>query len=377
MSTTSKKNSQHVYDYAIIGSGLSGLCIASALSKVTSNIILLDSADTFGGFNRSVTTTIGPVNNGLRFLPASELSRKAITFLETLLGASLSVVETEIPPVTFEAGGIRPFVGFGDQPPAFYEELSYFTSPAVSEFSVEPHQWTQLLFNQFSGDFSPRSYVTKFHGENGQIQQLTINGQKKINVQNVIYCGSVKDLTLLLPEDGLSPKARGKLSKNHYWTAICLDLLHPTKITDSSAIHVLNGTTQDDLGPCVGRFFSNYSQWMTFVDNEEAEDAELIGAALKKIKRQIKRAYPDALENLLHERILVVPNYAGSGDLKLNGNQTLPNYGNFWIGSQEASPQKNILGALLQAELITSALGCHPKGLQIETSQDFAQDLEP
>jgi glycine/D-amino acid oxidase-like deaminating enzyme len=42
-----KKSSSHVYDYAIIGSGLSGLAIAAALSKETSNIILLESRDSF------------------------------------------------------------------------------------------------------------------------------------------------------------------------------------------------------------------------------------------------------------------------------------------------------------------------------------------
>ena len=151
-------------------------------------------------------------------------------------------------------------------------------------------------------------------------------------------------------------------------------------MSDLQNIHVLNGTTQDEFGPCVGAFQApaevngenlQYSQWLTFVEDEEAEDTEIIGFALKKIKRQIKRAYPDALENLKFERILVVPSYAGHGDLKLSANQSLAGVENFWVGSSQVHVQKNLLGALLQAELITSSLGCHPLGSQIQTSESL------
>jgi hypothetical protein len=379
MSTPPKRNSQHVYDYAIIGSGLSGLCVATALNKISSNTILLDGGDTFGGFNRSIPTPLGAMNNGLRFFPETELSHKAVAFLEMLLMNSLSAEPVENQPLTYESGTMKPFVGFGSHPPAFYEELSYFTNPRSLSLKLEPHEWTQILFNNYSGDFSPRSYVTKFHGEGGRIQQLTVNGQKKINVQNVIYCGPIKALAQLLPEDALSHKARGKVSKNQYWTAVCLDLMHSRNVTENTSMHVLNGTTQDDLGPCVGRFYPGttlpvgdaeetlqYSQWMTFVDAEESEDTEVIGAALKKVKRQIKRAFPEALEKLKYERILVVPEYAGNGDLRLNANQSLPNYENFWVGSPTISSQKSVIGALLQAELVSAALGCHPLGVQVD-----------
>jgi hypothetical protein len=172
----------------------------------------------------------------------------------------------------------------------------------------------------------------------------------------------------------------GKLSKNQYWTAVGVDFLHSAKVSEINNIHVLNGTTSDEIGPCVGRFhsaeqvndtFKQYSQWLTCVEDEEAEDTEIIGFALKKIKRQIKRAYPDALENLKFERILVVPSYAGHGDLKLSANQSLAGVENFWVGSSQVHVQKNLLGALLQAELITSSLGCHPLGSQIQTSESL------
>ena len=385
MQTVSRK-SNHVYDYAIIGSGLAGLSIANALSRTTSNVVLIESADTFGGLNRSIQTPFGAVNNGLRYLPDTELSQKAIAFLEMLLMTSLTPESVEAPPMSYEAGGLRPFVGFGSNPPPFYDEISYFNHPRVLKTKLEPHEWTQVLYSHFTGEFMPRSYVTKFHQEGDRITHLTVNGQKTIHALNFIYCGPVKSLRLLLPEGALNAKAMQKFSKNQFWTAVGVDLLHNHKVTDLRNVHILNGTTQDEIGPCVGYFHQEaeitsenlqYSQWLTFLEDEEAEDTELVGAALKKIKRQIKRAYPDALENLKFERILVVPSYSGNGDLKLSGNQTIPGLENLWVGSAQMNPQKNLLGALLQAELITSAMGCHPlQQVSLSDQQALAPDAE-
>ncbi len=379
-----KKSATTVYDYAVIGSGLSGLCIANALSKVSNNVILIEAADTFGGQNRSIQSKVGPLNNGLRFLPDTELSQKAVAFLETLLATHLAPESLENPVVSFEAGGLKPFVGFGEKPPAFYDELSYFLNNRQLKLTLEPHEWTPILFNNYSGQFLPRSYVTKFQIENKKVTGVMVNGQKTIQATNFIFCGAVGDLKTLLPDDILSSRMLQKLSKNTYWTAVCLDLFHNHEVTVLPNLHVLNGTTEDELGPCLGSFLPaneingqkiQCSQWISFVDNEESEDSEKAGAALKKIKRQIKRAYPNALENLIFERILIVPNHSGNGDLKLSANGTLPNTENLWIASPAMHQQKNILGALLQAEFILSSLGCHPLGTQVEVkSPDLPQE---
>jgi hypothetical protein len=388
------KTSQ-AYDYVVIGGGLAGLCIANALSRSTSNVLLIESGDFPGGLNRAINSPAGTVNNGLRFLPDSELSHKAMAFLEMLLLQTVSPVGVENPPVTFEDGSLKQFVGFGDLTPKFYDEIAYFAHPRSLLTTLAPHEWTQLLFQHYKGEFMPRSYVTRLNvaevdGEK-RVESLTVNGQKTILAQNFIYTGAVKNLKTLLPEGILSPRALQKMSKGEYWTAVCLDLFHDHQVTDSTAMHILNGTTQDDLGPCAGKFLSSaekdgattqYSQWMTFIGDEEAEDSEVIGAALKKIKRQIKRAYPTALDNLKFERILVVPSYSGNGELKVSANQTLAGVENLWIGSAQMNTQKNILGSLLQAELVLSSLGHHPMGAQLdqqienETSETLSPDAE-
>lgn len=370
----------HIYDYAIIGSGLTGLSIAAALSRETKSIALIEAADVPCGVNKKVNFPTGPMNNGLRFVPDSVLAEKAMRFLSNLIHVNVAADATEEAPITYEGGQFKPFLGFGDTPPAFYEEFSYFTSNKRLEMAIEPYEWTQMLFEQFKGDFMPRSYVTKFHQEGERITHITINGSKTLHAQNFIFAGTVKDLGLLLPEDAISSRARAKLSKNTYWTALCLDICHSKAVTESTATHVLNGTTQDEIGPCVGKFHApvqmenetlQASQWMTFIEQEVTEDSEVVGMALKKIKRQIKRAYPEALDNLKLERIFVAPIIAGNGDLKLSANMTIPNLENLWIASATVNEQKNLVGALLQAEMVVASLG-----FKVEASTEAAASEE-
>ncbi len=374
---------QQIYDYAVIGSGLTGLSIATALSRETKSIALIEAADVCGGTNRKVQLPTGTLNNGLRFLPDSVLSEKALRFLEGLIEQPVIADVKEEAPVTYEAGGLKTFLGFGDNPPDFYEELNYFMSSKRIELSVEPYEWTQKLFEKFKGDFLPRSYVTKFNVQDKRITHVTINGAKTIQAQNFIFTGTVRDLQVLLPDEVLSARAKSKLSKNSYWTALCLDLCHSQKVTDNSAMHILNGTTQDEIGPCAGRFLAavevdgkarQASQWVTFIDFEATEDNEVVGLALKKIKRQIKRAYPEALDELLSERIFVSPIIGGTGDLKHTAHFTLSEAENLWVASATLNGQRNLVGSLLQAEIILNSLGFVTN--PIEPHSHFADQTE-
>lgn len=357
----------HIYDYAIIGSGLTGLALAAALSRETQNIALIEANDLPFGSNKKVSFPHETINNGLRFMPDSLLAEKAMAFIENLTGKSAILDITDEAPITFEGGQFKSFLGFGDNPPAFYDELQYFLSSKRIDLATQPYEWTQNLFEQFKGDFMPRSYVTKVHNEGETATHVTINGSKTLHAHNFIFTGTVKDLAILLPEDAVSIRSRAKLSKNNYWNALCLDICHTQTVTDSTATHVLNGTTQDEIGPCVGRFMVpvtledgtqlQTSQWLTFVEHELTEDSEVVGATLKKIKRQIKRAYPTALDDIKLERIFVTPIISGDGEIKLNANHSMQHLKNFWVASPTVNEQKNLVGCLLQVESVLAALG--------------------
>lgn len=356
------------FDYAVIGSGLTGLIIATALSRETENIVLVEGQDTLGGHHREIKFPLGPSENGIRFIPGSESAFKGLEFLETLLDFKIIDSVQEIAPITYENSQLKTFLSFGDLTPAFFDDIVYFTANQRVSLNSKPHEWVQNLIKNFKGQILTRSFATRFQVENKQVVGLTINGSKTIKAKNYIFCGAVKQLPILLPNESLTPRARQKISKNTYWTALCLDLCHSHVVNETSAIHVLNGTTADDIGPCAGVFLNpqsindslvQFSQWITFVEDDISADSEVVAQSLKKVKKQIKRAYPNAFDNLQNERILVAPQMSGSGDLKLKGNMTLPEVDNLWIGSPTLNPQKNLVGSLLQSQLVLAALGFH------------------
>jgi hypothetical protein len=370
----------HVYDYVIIGGGLTGLTIAKKISEETENILVLEAQDYIGGSNHVARLQQHEINNGLRFFPGSEQSVRAISFLEYLLKQKINLSIVENNPETYESSGFKRFVGFGDKTIEFYDQLNYFLSDSEMQLGSQPYQWIQSLKEALHQKIMTKSIVTRFgfeslDSESPKLTHILVNGTKTIHAQHFIFTGSVKDLRLLLPDDVLNPRAKAKLKKSQAWQGVCVDLFHSHKI-DKPNLFFLNGTTDDDIGPCVGRFLTEnitlnqtpssvdvegqvsgqVSQWLSFVDSESAEDTENIGLVLKKIKRQIKRAFPEIAESIKAERIFISPPLSGA-DVKINANGSFPKVPNLWIGSAQLSIKPNLLGALLQAQTILAALG--------------------
>lgn len=368
--------SQRHYDYVIVGSGLPGLILASALSRFTDNIALLEAQDNFGGCHKKITNVLGSYENGLRFFPNTDSSRSALEFVENVMELKVHGEPTESPAVFFEGGQFKPFLGFGDVQVEFYEELSYFLSASELPVKYPIYEWPKRMMEKFKGDFLPRSIVTRFQNEGSVVKSVLVNGTKTIQGDQFIFCGSFKDLSVLLPTELLSARAKNKMNKTNYWTSICLDIVHSEPFENAATYHVLNGTTQDELGPCFGRISSpvdgkQFSQWLTFVDDELSDDSEVTAYALKKMKRQIKRAYPTALENPVSERIFVYSNYAGDGVLKVNENQTIAGLDNLWIASPTINANKNMVGAIKQAEFVFSSLGFSLEKQTFETPSEI------
>lgn len=355
-----------VFDYVVIGSGLSGLSVATKLSQETSKVLLLDSADLMGGWLKKPH---------LAAIPYSNSSESALLFLEDITGIKIIGDVAEMQPLTFDDGQLKNFLGFGEKTPEFYDEISYYCSSKFFELKAEPAQWIQRLEQNFNGTFLPRSIVTKFVVENGQVQHLLINGTKKVLGHNYIFCGEVKSLNRLLPQDFIPSKMQTKISKTKTWTRATLQIEHESLVTESSAFHVLIGTSQEEIVTCVGQFHGTKSTWMTFVSDEEAEDAEITGQALKRIKRQIKRAYPDSLNEKTLERICVQPGFGGHFDLKLNSNQSWPEIENLWISSGTLQKNRNIIGALNQSQLVLAALGFGTVSVSDSSSQEEAETM--
>jgi hypothetical protein len=237
------------------------------------------------------------------------------------------------------------------------------------ELTLPVHQIINLIKDKFQGDIQTKSYVTKFNFTEDKLTHVTVNGTKQIYANNFIFAGNVRDLAVLMPDEFLNLRAKAKLKKDTAWMGLCLDLFHEIQpelqAVEKNNLFILNGTTDDDIGPCVGRFNTadtqtqpahQVSQWMSFVDVDTAEETENIAEVLKKMKRQIKRAFPEMAENIKGER-LYMTSPLSCGDIKLNSNGTLHKVDNLWIASPQVNPYPNLLGSLLQSQMTLAALG--------------------
>ncbi len=349
-------------DYLVIGAGLTGLATARALEVSHPHLkgLIVESSSFIGGASKAQETLMGNSTLGLRQLPGSELAIKALKFLERV--SELEIVESQshLEPLTFSEGSIKPFVGFGDVSPEFYSELSYFLKPTVIDLKIPLFEVCKKLTQDLKLEIKLKSEVTQVEILEGGFA-VTVNGQYRIDCSQLVSTLPIKKLARLLPSAAVPQKIAQKLSKLSSWSAVHLDLITKTKTTDLENLHVLFGSSSELVSPIWGRFQKatesglQLSQWMTFVKEPEAENPESLSHALKLIKRQIKRAYPELLAQIEREKIIIFEGYGQETDLKIPSAYSWPKSDALFLATGTIASESNLVGSLLQAELITAA----------------------
>ncbi len=365
-----KSTKVHEYDSIVIGSGLSGLIIAHQLEETGRKVALIEAQENVGGTHKCQNTPFGVIGQGLCFYPKTELSESVLPWLKKILNDTLDFQEEEVPPLTFDNGRFEPFVSYGDPTPESAAELNFFTPSHRYKLSSEPHDWVQWLKQSFTGDLLTLSHVTKMQVDDSFVIEIIINGNKRISAREYIFCANPRQLTRLLPETHVPTRLKQKLAKGHYWTSLNLDLVHGHKVSDTSAVHLLRGG-QDE--PCVGVFHPSQtidgaelqrSQWTTFVPSTQTDDNETTAALLKKIKRQIKRAYETALDSIKFEKIVVNPDSHGEVGAPLAAELKWPKLDNLWVTSGFFASERNLWGQLAQCQIVLSSIiGIQPSEL--------------
>lgn len=344
------------FDAIVIGSNLSGLMVAAGLSQ-NNKVALIDKGELPGGnFSRI---------NQFHTIPATPETERALDFLDLVIGHNIKREKIEQHPVTFEQG-FKPFVGFGDNAPVCVDELQYYLTSERIYLHEAPHEWLHVLYEKFKGEFFNLSEVTKIIIENNEARGIIINGQKQLFTKKVIFCGNPKELIELVPQESLPPRFRQKLSKSMLWTSVLLQLVHNQVVSENPTIHMLGQKSETD-GLCVGQFFSpiklddgtvsQTSQWLTFISEHDADDEELLGQSVRKLKKLIQRAFPNAFGNLNYERIVVNPNSHGKISVNLGENTAIEGITGLYVVSHFPSELKNISGSLDQAERCLRSLG--------------------
>lgn len=357
------------YDTLVIGSGLAGLLAAHHLEGTGRKVALIEGLDSLGGSCRPSQSIAGIIDHGLKFMPDTEEAREALAWLGSLLGEPIEYTPLEAPPINYDDGKFKPFVGFGDQKLQSANEISAYTHEKYLRLKTSPKDWVVKLADSFAGTLLTQSYVTKMQVDDEFVIEVLVNGAKRISGREILFCASPQQLAAakILPDSHISPRLKQKLLKGEIFTSLSLDLVHSKVVTESSAVHVLKGANEE---PMVGIFHEpvadetgakmQISQWLTLVPRELVDDDELSAGALKQIKRQVKRAYETSLDGLKQERIIVNPSSHGDLSGALNEDGRWPKLQNLWVISGLLDPAKNLLGTIRQARRTLAAIAGEP-----------------
>lgn len=349
-------------DYLVIGAGLTGLATARAIEISHPNLkgLIAESSSVAGGSSKAQETLLGLSSLGLRQIPGTDLAVKALNFLERV--SDLEIIETQknLEPLTFSDGSLKPFVGFGDASPEFYSELSYFLKPNFIELKTPLFEVCNKLAQDLKTEIKLKSEVTQIEIlQNGF--SVIVNGQYRIDCSQLVATLPIKKLARLIPGGFVPQKLAQKLAKIPSWSAVHLDLISKSTTTDQENLHVLFGTSSELVSPIWGRFHKanesglQLSQWMTFVRDPESDDPENLSHALKLIKRQIKRAYPDMLSQIEKEKIMIFEAFGQETDLKIPSAYSWPKADSLFLATGTIASESNLVGSLLQAELVSAA----------------------
>lgn len=361
--TTTGKN---IFDFIIYGATLEGLLIGSYLHQKGFKTLVLEPSDKVGGFFSSAENDKATIPSIFTAPLSNENSIRLLDWLKSNLNLSdlnvnLKISQKELPPITFEKGHFEPFVGFGENAPPESEFLQDFLSAQRLEINPSANDWMKAIVT--SGiEIRYNSNLTAININDKKITDITINDKTTLKAENFIYTQNPIELVEFFGPESLNPtavsqKTISRLSKGTFWSTLQLSLAHEALVTDKEELHVLYGT-QKNPTVSIGKFVGETSQWISFISSEATDINEEGVQILKEMKRQIKRAYPEALTALTFDKIALWPNTHGYIDLKSKRFGQLEGIDNICICSNHLVEHTNpFMGALTAVQYTAELLG--------------------
>lgn len=345
-------------DTIIIGGGLTGLLLTHTLHRAGHNVALFEARESLGGRYRR--QNLSYTSSGLDFFPASNDSMELLEWTKSIAPLGLQFDVRDHRPQLFDEGRWRPFAGFGSAEFQSITELAHFSH--THDVEVEPglEQLTRALVEQLPIEAQTMSEVTKINVGPDGVTEVIVNGDKTYKAGQVIFTPFPGLMNNLIEGDGLHAKTRTRLAKMAAWTAVTLELNHTPPLVDDPSIRIfVHGSKEFE--PVVGRVFGSTSRWMTLVPGERTNEHEFIGQCIRHIKRQLKRAWPLALDGQLQEKIYVQANAFGQQSLKSKDAARFSEIPNLWLANHLLASRPGEIGALEMAQLVGLEIGGDPK----------------
>ncbi len=344
----------------IVGGGLSGLFLAHRLHLAGHQVTLVEARDSLGGRYGRPSVAQPYSSPGLDFIPASQEHLALLEWLRNQSPIPLSFPIYEHRPQVFGEGRWRPFVGFGEVEFQSVGELSaLFCHPSGVDLQPGLEHLTRALIEQLPFAAHTMSEVTSFKVFDGRVNEAIVNGEKSVTADTVIFTPHVVLLNSLLQGENLRAKHRTRLAKMVSWTAVTLELQHASPLVEDSALRFFTSTAKD-FEPVVGRVFGNRSKWLCLVPGERALEHEFMGQCLRHIRRQITRAWPQALDiagqNPATEKILVQANAYGQHSLRTKDTYRFPELSNLYLANHALASIPGDLGSLETVQALETEL---------------------
>ena len=295
---------QKQYDHVLIGYNLSSITFAYELFKRDESFCVIDSRH-FG-------------SNSAKYIPSLEtLISTRVPFntpIESKDDLSLTLFGdislNEGPPMTFDKGDFKSFLGFGEAKVNAMDAVAPYCSATNSQPRLQSEDfWNKILECTQNNIFLDQQITDIEYSEDG-INQIMLNAKTPLRGKKFYFFGQFPFLFEKLGSE--MKKQASQFAKATWYSSVNLVIHHKSEPAKAivDQLYLLMGSKAQ---PCLGQFSKIkghwVSRWESFFLSELAADSETTGVALKEIKKQIKRAFPvesaqtDPEHILLHDHV--------------------------------------------------------------------------
>jgi hypothetical protein len=360
-------SSKNKYDFVVIGSGASSLLMSSFLSQHSSKVLWLDSATKSQQSDFSVESFVK--SHHIDFIPYSD---GMISTLSSLFKG----FQLNLPEISFNESQIKhyqnnqwlDFVGFGESPPVYQSEISYFLAKQSLGSNESFDELVRQAFERSQAERINPAVVTKIQIENETATSVIINGQKAIEAEQFVFMTTPQDFIKCLPESFMSQRSTNKIIKQKYLASINMEFKFETNIFENCNLRLITISESEGNYAIVGypiELKTQESLWTFFIQQDITEDPEQLAAEVKKMKKAILKSLGFTEKDILKEKLVIKENAERLNDLRTDGMIQIEKLQNVYLGSGLLNSAKNLNGMLNQFEILIDKLGMHPEGHRV------------
>ena len=353
MAITKFKKYPKAYEYIVVGTDLVAKLIAVDLHRRGFQTLLLESYDSASMFSSQFSEDAYYFDR-LGVLEDDPEMSQLIDRTNSIFGEpSLNAFSMEFQLKTFEGGSEKQFLGFGQRNYESINEYQRYTSSKGFAFTRPIEEFLSQVSAAYLGDRLVKAKMTGIEFNEGSPQEIIVNGNIKISTDNLVLALTPSKILDLLPEALLPGRLRQKLAKTKMFSTLQLTVSHDDfEAPGSEDLYFLMGGQPTDEAT-IGRFFKNedtsLSRWIHFISPEMSSDYGFVGNQLKYLKRQIKRIFPELVDNPHHiEKINLFSESQGFVELNEKDMDSLRSFNHLFLTSPYFYPNVG-LGSQLKA----------------------------